>query len=232
MGLIGFASQIAFAVDDKPLDMSTRWQVVGIISGSEEHGKPFGIAVLKNVTSKRTYTVTVGESLPTDGEFTLEAIRNRKVSVSNGKQSFPLEFATSEVKEVESNSESPRNARFIDSYYRGMENPEAESYGDSANDGSGIELDIRNYPHGSQRFSTFGANNFGTRFELYQPDTKYRRIPGGYGEPIDTATVNGDEQVYDLTQEENEGDEYLDYAPTGDVYSEEDPAIEATRLSQ
>ena len=145
---------------------SDRWAVVGVITGSGNDG----IAVLKNITSGRTFTIEVGEALPTDYGLTLYSIQNRKVLLSDGNTLYPLNPAESVSEDVELPS---RTARFLDNYYRGLNDVPIDIFVDG--DAEPVELRHEN-SIGSIPLTTFGrlkSDMSRSRFDLYRSERRY-----------------------------------------------------------
>lgn len=154
------------AAPSKPMSASERWAIVGVIADNGQHG----IAVLKNMVSGRTFTVEVGEQLPTDFGLVLHSVQDRKVLVRDGEVLHPLAFAEASGDEVELPS---RTARFLDNYYRGLNEMPMEIFSES--DGEAVEQ----RPEGSGLsvpLSTFGrlkGDAPRSRFELYRAEQRY-----------------------------------------------------------
>lgn len=155
----------AMAVEPAPIKIVDRWSVVGVISGGSGAAGEVGIAVLRNNANKRTYTLTIGDSLPSEFGFTLHSVRGRNVIVAEGDKTYTLSFADAPVEETEQVS---RTARFIDDYYRSMgegsRNPSAEEEGEP---GLRAEAETAYVPAGRSGRS---------RFELYREDRRYRPL--------------------------------------------------------
>jgi hypothetical protein len=236
---------VALAVDVKPIDVTARWQVVGVISGAEKQGKAFGIAVLKNVESKRTYTISVGDSLPADGGFSLAAIRGKSVTVTDGSATFELEFAPSEVKETD--SPPPATARFLDSYYRGLGTVAGDGRETAEAPAADDGVEYRSYVHTAPRFGTYRGPSLQPRFELYRPGPQGRREPladgalsvkGESGDETDESADYGDDEFYENDEDAKSNSIYGNYAEDA-AYDEDadadygdEPAVESTQLEQ
>ncbi len=113
--LFGFSSSL-HAVDVKPLTISDKWSVVGVITSSNPKND---VAVLKNNETTKTYTVTIGDTLPNDYSYVLKRIERRSVTVSDGEKQFVLSFVDVPVAAEEAD-EFQDSVRFIDNYYRGL----------------------------------------------------------------------------------------------------------------
>jgi hypothetical protein len=115
--IFGFATGIVEAVDVKPLKISEKWSVVGVITSSNPKND---VAVLKNNETSKTYTVTIGDTLPNDYSYVLKRIERRSVTVSDGANQFVLSFVDEPVVATEEADEFQDSVRFIDNYYRGL----------------------------------------------------------------------------------------------------------------
>jgi len=116
LSILGFASSTLFAVDVQPIKISDKWSVVGVITSSNPKND---VAVLKNNETSKTYTVTIGDTLPSDYRYVLKRIERRSVTVSDGDKLFTLSFVDTPVAAEEAD-EFQDSVRFIDNYYRGM----------------------------------------------------------------------------------------------------------------
>lgn len=108
--------QAAFAVDAKPLTIQEKWSVVGVITSSKPEND---VAVLRNNETAKTYTVTLGDSLPSEYSFVLTEIKRRNVTISNGETKVILGFVDHPVDDEE-DDDFRNSVRFIDNYYRGL----------------------------------------------------------------------------------------------------------------
>jgi hypothetical protein len=154
------------ASSSKPMSASERWAIVGVIADNDQHG----IAVLKNMVSGRTFTVEVGEQLPTDFGLVLHSVQDRKVLLSDGEVLHPLTFAEASGDEVELPS---RTARFLDNYYRGLNEMPMEIFSESEGEGGEQRPDGAGL---SVPLSTFGrlkGDAPRSRFELYRAEQRY-----------------------------------------------------------
>ncbi len=121
-GIEGASAATAYGIKD-------RWGVVGVISESDPKGPNKGVAVLKHLQSGRTYTVSVGESLPHDSGVVLQGIQAKKVKVAPiAGDAIELAFieASSSVESNESEQqvvEPSRTERFLNQYYQGLKVP-------------------------------------------------------------------------------------------------------------
>ncbi len=113
--LFGFTTTL-HAVDVKPLTISDKWSVVGVITSSNPKND---VAVLKNNETTKTYTVTIGDTVPNDYSYVLKRIERRSVTVSDGEKQFVLSFVDEPVA-AEEVDEFQDSVRFIDNYYRGL----------------------------------------------------------------------------------------------------------------
>jgi hypothetical protein len=106
----------AAAVESGVVKLSERWSVVGVVGGEGESHR--AVAVLRQNSTQKTFTLALGDSLPFEGGFVVAAVRGRGVVVTRGDESVTLAFAESPA---DDGSEAPsRTARFIDNYYRGL----------------------------------------------------------------------------------------------------------------
>lgn len=186
--------------------IDTQWSVVGVIGT---------VAVVKNNATKATYSLQIGDALPTQFGFTLKAVQGRKVVVTDGAQDVTLSFAEASAPAAEEDH-AGLTARFIDNYYRGL----AETAGfpeDAPREGdAGLGLPLR-------RFGPFKENDGRSRFELYRTDRPYRQDADGEGaaqvegENEDGRFVVNYDNFEDLPQAENAGqgmsfDDWIDAA--------------------
>lgn len=168
LALLGHAgnSLAVEPVNSTSLGVSERWAVVGVIADSVDHG----VAVLKNTVSGRTFTVEVGEALPTDYSLTLHSVQNRTVMISDGQKLHPLTFAEASSEEVELPS---RTARFLDNYYRGLNEMPMEIFSDADADPAENRFDGS---VGGIPLTTFGRIKGDlprSRLELYRAERPY-----------------------------------------------------------
>lgn len=115
VSLLMVASAVS-AVDVKPLSIQDKWSVVGVITSSKPEND---VAVLRNNQTLKTYTITLGDSLPSEYSFVLTEIKRRNVVVSNGQSQIVLGFVDHPVEEEEKD-DFENSVRFIDNYYRGL----------------------------------------------------------------------------------------------------------------
>lgn len=146
--------------------VTERWSIVGVISDDEQQG----IAVLKNSENGRTFTVEVGESLPTDFSVVLHSVRDRKVVVKDEEGYHQLTFALPEANDEEPKAHA---SRFLDNYYRGFNEIPLEMFGDSETelrdvkgDTTGIGIPISNFGRLRPDFAP-------SRFDLYRTEHRY-----------------------------------------------------------
>jgi hypothetical protein len=114
--IFGFMTSALHAVEIKPVTISDKWAVVGVITSSNPKND---VAVLKNNETSKTYTVTIGDTLPSDYSYVLKRIERRSVTVSDGEKLFVLSFVDEPVAAEEAD-EFQDSVRFIDNYYRGL----------------------------------------------------------------------------------------------------------------
>jgi len=186
--------------------IDVQWSVVGVIGT---------VAVVKNNATKATYSLQIGDALPTQFGFTLKAVQGRKVVVTDGTQDVTLSFAEASAPAAEED-QAGLTARFIDNYYRGL----AETAGfpeEAPREGeSGLGLPLR-------RFGPFKENDGRSRFELYRTDRPYRQgadgdgTAQGDGESEDGRFVVNYDNFEDLPQAESPGqgmsfDDWIDAA--------------------
>lgn len=154
-----FSATSLLAVDAKPLKINEKWSIVGVITSSNPSND---VAVLKNNETTKTYTVTLGDSLPSDYEFILKEIKRRSVVVSDGDRTFTLGFA--DVPVSEDTDEFQNSVRFIDNYYRGLADSPIELFNkERVNDSAGTAavVPVKNFGTLSE-----GATS---RFDAYEP---------------------------------------------------------------
>src|SRR3712207_4088741 len=104
LALLLLAAAPARAVEEQEIKIVDKWSVVGIIAG-DEGGKQVGIAVLKNNQTQRTYTLSIGDTLPNEFGYTLQSVKGRRVVVTDGSEKLTLAFSegpTSSDNEAES----------------------------------------------------------------------------------------------------------------------------------
>ena len=74
-----------------------RYKVVGVIS-EESPRKPLaGIAVLKDLRTSETLTLTIGDPLPSDTDLSIVSTKAGQVVVSSGQEEFTLQHSESVV---------------------------------------------------------------------------------------------------------------------------------------
>ena len=119
-----FGGELAQAVDQSEIKIEGRWSVVGVIAGEPSAtGKVTGIAVLRSNLSNKTYTLSVGDSVPNEFGFILQSVQAHSVQIASaGGNAVTLHFAdTLPEPTTEVSSDAPDRARrFLDSYYRGF----------------------------------------------------------------------------------------------------------------
>jgi hypothetical protein len=184
----------AAAVEKKPIQVTERWSVVGVIAGDDEQGKEIGIAVLKNNETRRTYTVSLGETLPTDYGFTLHKVVGRQVSVSDGDKTYVLGYAeasmTDDVDTRVTEADATRASRFLDTYYRSFDEVPADADAAAGAERPGYDAPL-------QRFSTLREQAARSRFELFRPDRPYNSPEEGEEAAVEAGEEGGFVVNYD-----------------------------------
>lgn len=172
---LGFAALVApcaQAVETEAVKIAGQWVVVGVISGTDKDGKDIGVAVLKNVASKRTFTLSIGDTLPNEFGYSLKSIESRKVVITDRKKDVVLSFADAAPATAEDGDSPTRTARFIDNYYRGLSDAPIEIFkneraeADAEVESQGLRLPLR-------RFGTMKEDAARSRFDLYRTDSAY-----------------------------------------------------------
>ncbi len=172
LGFAALAAPCVQAVEAEAVKIAGQWLVVGVISGTDKDGKDIGVAVLKNVATKRTFTLSIGDTLPNEFGFTLKAIEARKVVITDRKKDVILSFAEGSPASGEDEGAPSRTARFIDNYYRGLSDAPIEVFkneraeADAEGEGQGLRLPLR-------RFGTMKEDAARSRFDLYRTDSAY-----------------------------------------------------------
>jgi hypothetical protein len=160
----------AAAVEPAAIKVVDKWSVVGVISGDSA-----GIVVLRNNQSKRTYTLAVGDALPTEFGYTLRSVKGKSVIVASESEAVTLGFAESSVPdEPERDS---RTARFIDNYYRGFSDSPMEVFTSPEDVDPERPVDAQSLRLPLQRFGTLKDEAARTRFELYRSEADTRDQP-------------------------------------------------------
>lgn len=172
------AAARAFAVDPAGIKIHDRWSIVGIISGDSGGKDETGIAVIRNNETKRTYTLQVGDAVPTEFGFVLKSVKNKQVVIGDAKESIPLQFGEPSSEESETVTQT---ARFIDTYYKSL---------DGAGGERGFEGEVPVERDAFQPLTRYGSESGRSRFELYRAEGGYRP-PGGY-EPDPVPEDDGD----------------------------------------
>lgn len=154
-GFVGASSLLA--VEAKPIQITDKWSVVGVITSSNPKND---VAVLKNNETTKTYTLTLGDNLPSDYDFVLKEIKRRNVIVSDGSKNFTLSFV--DVPVIEEADDFQNSVRFIDNYYRGLADSPIEMFNkDRTSDtaGTAAVVPVRNFGTLSEapvsRFDTY-----------------------------------------------------------------------------
>lgn len=169
-GIFCLATQALGVDQGKSVSASAieRWSIVGVISDDAQSG----IAVLKNSENGRTFTVEVGESLPTDYGVVLHSVRDRKVVVKDGQGYHQLSFALPDNNIGEDQS-ALRPARFLDNYYRGFNETPLEIFGDGEHDGRDAKADPTGFSVPISNFGRLRPDFAPSRFELYRTENRY-----------------------------------------------------------
>jgi hypothetical protein len=105
-----------------------RWSVVGVIAGEPNASqKPTGIAVLRNNQTQRTYTLTIGDPVPTEFGYFLRNVLARNAVIGNDRETVTLSFSEPAAEVVADSREVPasRTSRFLDTYYRSFDSGDA-----------------------------------------------------------------------------------------------------------
>lgn len=205
--VIGFARpDTAEAVDAKPLTIQEKWSVVGVITSSKPEND---VAVLRNNETSKTYTVTLGDTLPSEYSFVLTEIKRRNVVISNGDKKVVLGFADVPVSEDEGD-DFRNSVRFIDNYYRGLaESPielfnkqrRTETTGTAAVVNPVPVMPIKNFGSMDEvRDSRFDGDGEPFDPELFQNQE-------GYDEQVDAVLENAAEEDYPNYQDGQPNDE-------------------------
>lgn len=213
--LMGVWSAAAHAVEKKPIQVNDRWSVVGVIAGGNAEGKEIAIAVLKNNETRRTYTVSLGETLPSDYQFTLQAVVGKQVSVSDGEKVYVLSYAEADMDERDAASvDNARSSRFLDSYYRSFDGQPIEVQATDTAERPGYDVPL-------QRFSTLREQSARSRFELFRAD----RLDAADDQNGDAEAIDGSVVVnYDNFVDEANTDPTLGAWSDQDIGSGFEPA--------
>lgn len=165
----------AFAVDEAGIRIQEKWSVVGVISEDDQKG----IVVLKNNLTKKTFTLAIGDQVPTEFGYVVLSAKNRAVTLSDGKRQVVLAFAeASSGYGDEENGQTPTN-RFLDNYYRGLSENPVEILGPASEN----EPDRMEGSTGMMPLKRFGSlrEDGRSRFDLYRADRMYRMNPADSG---------------------------------------------------
>jgi hypothetical protein len=199
--VVGLAKpQTAAAVDAKPLTIQEKWSVVGVITSSKPEND---VAVLRNNETSKTYTVTLGDTLPSEYSFVLTEIKRRNVVISNGEKKVVLGFA--DVPVTEDDSDDFRNSvRFIDNYYRGLAESPIELFNKQRRTGTTGTAAVVN-PVPVMPLKNFGSmdeardSRFDADGEVFDPELF--QIPEVFDETVDALQENTVEEDYPNYQE-------------------------------
>lgn len=167
----------ASAIDESEIKVADRWSIVGVIAEADLSGA--GVAVLRQNTTKRTYTLAVGDSLPSEYGFVLTSVKGRSVTVRKGTHLVTLSFAEQPLEET-TDSDLHRTAKFLESYYRGLS--------DNASDSA--DSDPEPQPTAFGKFSQLRDEPRPGRYELYR-DARTLRM-------LDEPSATGDEHSSDI----------------------------------
>ncbi len=185
---LGYGARPALAVDEGGIKIQDKWSVVGVISEDEQKG----IVVLRNNVTKRTFTLAIGDTVPTEFGYTVAAAKNRSVTLTDGKHVVTLAFAESSTTAAEEDPGLSPTNRFLDNYYRGLSESPVEILGPaSENEPDRIEGQTGMMP--LKRFGTLREEGR-SRFDLYRADRMYRMNQAGE-EPV-SADVEDDESGF------------------------------------
>ena len=129
IGLTLFSGTTVWAAQADSVSVGERWSVVGVIAGDSAQGKEAtGIAVLRNNLTQRSYTLSIGDPIPTEYGFVLQKVLPRSVQIVKDREVVTLGFAEAVTESVapQQAEEDPsgRAARFLESYYRAFESGE------------------------------------------------------------------------------------------------------------
>lgn len=100
----------AQAVEEQSSGVTSRWRVVGVITGGES-----GIAVLKQLNKDKTHTLRVGQPLPGEKGAHLEAVRRRRVKVTVEGEAVRLAHVQTRLDERQP---EPKARSFAERYYK------------------------------------------------------------------------------------------------------------------
>lgn len=170
------------AVEAKPIKISDKWSVVGVITSSNPSKD---VAVLKNNETTKTYTLTLGENLPSDYEYVLKEIKRRSVIITDGDKNFTLSFVDVPVSEEADDFQN--SVRFIDNYYRGLADSPIELFNkDRVNDSAGTAAVVP-------------IKNFGTLSE--GPSSRFDAYEQAYGDEQPAGLEETDEEFQNFQPE-------------------------------
>lgn len=161
----------ALAVDEGGIKIQDKWSVVGVISEDDQKG----IVVLKNNVTKKTFTLAIGDQVPTEFGYVVLSAKNRAVTLTDGEHQVVLAFAeASSGYGDEEGGPSPTN-RFLDNYYRGLSENPVEILGPASED----DPDRTSGSSGMLPLKRFGSlrEDGRSRFDLYRADRMYRMNP-------------------------------------------------------
>ncbi len=201
MVILAFAPAVCFAVDEGGIKIQDKWSVVGVISEDDQKG----IVVLRNNVTKKTFTLAIGDQVPTEFGYSVLSAKNRAVTLTDGKQQVVLAFAEASSGYAEEEPGLSPTNRFLDNYYRGLSENPVEILGPAAeNEPDRIEGSTGMMP--LKRFGSLREDGR-SRFDLYRADRMYRMNPNGEeqgqeeGEEDEAFVVNYDnfdDQVDDV----------------------------------
>jgi hypothetical protein len=75
-----------FAVEDGGIEIADRWSVIGTINTGEDSG----VVVMKDIVSRKTFTLKIGARLPHDPQFMIKSGNGNKVIVSDSNEEITL----------------------------------------------------------------------------------------------------------------------------------------------
>jgi hypothetical protein len=97
IGLTGY-SQSLYGVEQTAIQAAMdRYKVVGVISEESPRQPLSGIAVLKDLRTSQTVTLTIGDPLPSNEIFSIVSTKAGQVVVSSGQEEFTLQHHETEV---------------------------------------------------------------------------------------------------------------------------------------
>ncbi len=216
--LFGIQAPKARAVDETGIKIAEKWSVVGVIAEDDGTGvKGKGIAVIRNNLSKRTFTLAIGDSVPSEFGYVLKAVKSKSVVIANDKQAVTLAYADGTTGPAEEEGGLTPTSRFLDNYYRGLSESPIEILGP----GSEGEPEKADGPQTTilplKRFGTLKSDGR-SRFDLYRADRTYRM---NAEVEDDTSTLDGGDNGfvvnYDNFDDVTSGEEATTFGPPDEV---------------